>query len=160
MSAAVYGTAPRAAALALAIGGAFALLGVEPLFGRAILPEDDIARGGHPVVMLGHGYWQRAFGADPQVVGRTLRMGGRDYTIIGVAPPTYRGGLSLLTPAFYVPMSMLDEVLQEMSVMKPQPGLNMQQTAQWIAEHQQITRNILGQMMEEHHLMMQQMDDR
>jgi hypothetical protein len=57
-------------------------------------------------------------------------------------------------------MSMLDEVLQEMSVMKPQPGLNMQQTAQWIAEHQQITRNILGQMMEEHHLMMQQMDDR
>ena len=34
--------------------------------------------------MLGHGYWQRAFGADPQVVGRTLRMGGRPYTIIGI----------------------------------------------------------------------------
>src|SRR5688500_1236937 len=67
-------------------GGAFALLGVEPAIGRAILPEDDIARGGHPVVMLGHGYWQRAFGADPKVVGRTLRMGGRGYTIIGVAP--------------------------------------------------------------------------
>ena len=73
-------------------GGAFALLGVEPRLGRAILPEDDIARGGHPVVMLSHGYWQRAFGADPQVVGRTLRMGGRSYTIIGVAPAHYRGG--------------------------------------------------------------------
>jgi predicted permease len=92
-------------------GGAFALLGVEPLLGRAILPEDDIARGGHPVVMLGHGYWERAFGADPQVVGRTLRMGGRNYTIIGVAPPTYRGGLSLLTPAFYVPMAMVEEIM-------------------------------------------------
>jgi putative ABC transport system permease protein len=72
-------------------GGAFALLGVEPLFGRAILPEDDIARGGHPVVMLSYGYWQRAFGADPDVVGRTLRLGGRGYTIIGVAPADYRG---------------------------------------------------------------------
>ncbi len=92
-------------------GGAFALLGVRPHLGRAILPEDDIARGGHPVVMLGHGYWQRAFGADPQVVGRTLRMGGRPYTIIGVAPASYRGGTAVLTPAFYVPMAMANELM-------------------------------------------------
>ena len=43
-------------------GGAFALLGIQPQLGRAIRPEDDVARGGHPVVMLSHGYWQRAFG--------------------------------------------------------------------------------------------------
>ena len=92
-------------------GGTFALLGVEPLLGRAILPEDDVARGGHPVVMLGHGYWQRAFGADPQVVGRTLRMGGRAYTIIGVAPANYYGGTAVLTPAFYVPMAMANELM-------------------------------------------------
>ena len=92
-------------------GGAFALLGVQPHLGRAILPEDDIARGGHPVVMLGHGYWQRAFGADPQVVGRTLRMGGRAYTIIGVAPANYYGGTAVLTPAFYVPMAMANELM-------------------------------------------------
>jgi predicted permease len=92
-------------------GGTFALLGVKPLLGRAILPEDDIARGGHPVVMLGHGDWQRAFGADPQVVGRTLRMGGRAYTIIGVAPPNYYGGTAVLTPAFYVPMAMVNELM-------------------------------------------------
>ena len=92
-------------------GGAFALLGVGPHLGRAILPEDDVARGGHPVVMLSHGYWQRAFGGDPQVVGRTLRMGRRGYTIIGVAPPEYHGGLPAVTPAFYVPMAMLDELM-------------------------------------------------
>jgi predicted permease len=92
-------------------GGAFALLGVEPQLGRTILPEDDVARGGHPVVMLSHGYWQRAFGADPQVVGRTLRMGGRGYTIIGVAPASYPGGLPAVTPAFYVPMAMVDELM-------------------------------------------------
>jgi predicted permease len=92
-------------------GGAFALLGIEPMLGRAILPEDDVARGGHPVVMLSHGYWQRAFGADTQVVGQMLRMGGRSYTIIGVAPASYRGGLAVMTPAFFVPMSMVDELM-------------------------------------------------
>jgi macrolide transport system ATP-binding/permease protein len=95
----------------LVTGGAFALLGVEPLLGRAILPEDDVARGGHPVVMLSYGYWQRAFGADPQVVGRTLRLGGRGYTVIGVAPANYRGAFRLLTPAFYVPMAMANELM-------------------------------------------------
>ena len=92
-------------------GGAFALLGVTPAIGRAIQAEDDAARGGHPVVMLSYGYWQRAFGGDPEIVGRPLIIGGRNYTIIGVAPPDYRGGLPAVTPAFYVPMSMLDEVM-------------------------------------------------
>jgi predicted permease len=92
-------------------GGAFALLGIEPQLGRAIRADDDIARGGHPVVILGHGYWQRAFGGDPEIVGRTLQMGRRGYTIIGVAPANYRGGLTALTPAFYVPMAMLNELM-------------------------------------------------
>jgi putative ABC transport system permease protein len=92
-------------------GGAFALLGIEPRLGRPIQPEDDVARAGHPVVMLSHGYWQRAFGGDPQVVGRPLPMGRRSYTIVGVAPADYRGGLPAVTPAFYVPMAMLDELM-------------------------------------------------
>src|SRR5688572_11990449 len=92
-------------------GGAFALLGIEPQLGRAIRADDDIARGGHPVVILSHGYWQRAFGGDPEIVGRTLQMGRRGYTIIGVAPANYRGGLTALTPAYYVPMAMLDELM-------------------------------------------------
>ncbi len=94
-----------------ATGGAFALLGIKPRLGRAIAPEDDVARGGHPVVMLSHGYWQRAFGGDPQVVGRTLQVGRRSYTIVGVAPADYRGGLPAITPAFYVPMAMQDELM-------------------------------------------------
>jgi len=92
-------------------GGTFALLGIEPEIGRAIQPEDDVARGGHPVVMLSHGYWRRAFGGDPQAVGRELRMGRRAYTIIGVAPADYRGGLGPVTPAFYVPIAMVDELM-------------------------------------------------
>jgi putative ABC transport system permease protein len=95
-------------------GGAFALLGIEPRLGRAIQADDDVARGGHPVVMLSHGYWQRAFGADLHVVGRKLQMGGRSYTIIGVAPADYHGGLPAFTPAFYISMAMLDEMGIEM----------------------------------------------
>ena len=92
-------------------GGALALLGVEPHLGRDILPEDDVARGGHPVVMLSYGYWKRAFGGDPRMVGRTMWMGRRSYTIVGVAPADYHGGIPALTPAFFVPMAMLDDLM-------------------------------------------------
>ena len=92
-------------------GGAFALLGVEPHLGRAIQSSDDVTRGGHPVVMLSYAYWQRAFGGDPGAVGRTLQLSGRGYTIVGVAAPSYRGGLPAITPSFYVPMAMFDEVM-------------------------------------------------
>jgi len=92
-------------------GGAFALLGIEPQLGRAILPEDDVTHGGRPVVMLSDGYWRRAFAADPLVIGRTLRLAGHNYVVIGVAPARYRGGLPAVTPAFYVPMAMLDELM-------------------------------------------------
>ncbi|HEU4687472.1 MAG TPA: ABC transporter permease [Vicinamibacterales bacterium] len=92
-------------------GNTFSLLGIEPLLGRAIQPADDVARGGHPVVMLSYGYWQRAFGGDPQVVGRTLQIGRRGYTIIGVAPADYRGALPAIAPAFYVSTAMLESVM-------------------------------------------------
>ena len=85
-------------------GNYFPLLGVEASLGRVIGASDDVAPGGHPVVMLSHGYWQRAFGGDLDVVGRELRLSARAYTIIGVAPATYRG--SLLAPEFYIPMTM------------------------------------------------------
>ena len=51
-------------------GNYFPLLGVEASLGRVIGASDDVAPGGHPVVMLSHGYWQRAFGGDLDVVGR------------------------------------------------------------------------------------------
>jgi predicted permease len=106
-----YGGAAGAVIGEAVTGGAFALLGVEPYLGRALQAEDDVARGGHPVVMLSHAYWQRAFGGDPHVIGRPLRLSGRDYTIIGIAPASYRGGLPAITPSFYVPMAMFDEVM-------------------------------------------------
>ena len=63
-------------------GSYFPMLGIEAAVGRTLLPSDDVSRGGHPVVMLDHRYWQSAFAGDPHVVGREMRVGGRAYTVL------------------------------------------------------------------------------
>ena len=91
-------------------GNYFPMLGVAAAVGRTLLPEDDVARGGHPVVVLDFRYWQSAFGADPGIVGRTLRVSGRTYAIVGVGPSDFQGSIRGLTPAFYAPYSMVEEL--------------------------------------------------
>lgn len=62
-----------------------AFLGISPSLGRAFLPEES--RPGAPdVAMLGYGLWQRRFGGDPGLLGRTITLNGRSYTIVGVVP--------------------------------------------------------------------------
>jgi putative ABC transport system permease protein len=62
--------------------GAFDLLGVRPILGRSLTEEDDQARA--RVVVLNHGFWTRAFGKDPSVIGRTLVLDRQPYTVVGV----------------------------------------------------------------------------
>ena len=50
----------------------FDVLGVRPMLGRGFLPAEDSAPGGHPVVVLSYGYWQRKFGGDPAIIGKTV----------------------------------------------------------------------------------------
>ena len=77
----------------------FAVLGVSPFMGRGFLASEE-RQGGPLVVVLGHGMWQRRFGADPQMVGRTLKFEGRDYQVIGVMPRgfTFPGDIDLWFP--------------------------------------------------------------
>ena len=91
-------------------GTYFPLLGVPAQVGRTFGPDDDIAPGAHPVVMLNHGYWQRAFAGDPEVIGRELRVSGRLYTIVGVMPEDYPGSLRGLVPDVYLPFMMINEL--------------------------------------------------
>jgi macrolide transport system ATP-binding/permease protein len=92
-------------------GNFFELLGLRAVIGRTLLPEDDRVVGGHYVVMLGYGYWQRAYGGDPGVVGREIRLAGRSYTIIGVAPEDYTGNFRGMVPDIYAPVTMYDELM-------------------------------------------------
>ncbi|SPF46044.1 conserved membrane hypothetical protein [Candidatus Sulfopaludibacter sp. SbA4] len=61
----------------------FHLFGAPIALGRTFLAEEDRPRGGH-VVMLSNGLWQRRFGSDPAVIGKSLALGGEPYTIVGV----------------------------------------------------------------------------
>jgi putative ABC transport system permease protein len=70
----------------------FSLLGVKPELGRAFLPEDDkpgAALGGDAVI-LGHRLWERRFGADRDIVGRTIRLDNRPFTVVGVMPAGFQ----------------------------------------------------------------------
>ena len=65
-------------------GDYFETLGIAPAVGRMFVPSDDVP-GAAAVAVLHYGYWQRQYGGDPSVVGRTVRLNGRPFTIIGVA---------------------------------------------------------------------------
>jgi predicted permease len=69
----------------------FDVLGVRPALGRFFRPEEVRVPGAAPVAILGHGCWNRLFGADPKVVGRTVLLDGRPFTLVGVAPEGFRG---------------------------------------------------------------------
>ncbi len=85
----------------------FEVLGVRPAIGRLLGPGDEVDVGGHPVLVLGHELWQRRFGGDPSVIGRTVQAGGRGYEVVGVAPPAFRGAETLgSTPQAFVPAFM------------------------------------------------------
>lgn len=66
----------------------FELLGVDPAVGRALTSEEDRA-GGAPVALVSHALWERRFGADPDLVGRTITLSGDGVTVIGVMPPGF-----------------------------------------------------------------------
>src|SRR5262249_2851337 len=74
---------------AVASADLFALLGVNPILGRAFRPEEDKAGGGR-VVVLSHSLWLDRFSADPGVVGRALSLNGESYTVVGVAPKGFQ----------------------------------------------------------------------
>jgi predicted permease len=92
-------------------GGYFNMLGVGAHIGRPLLPEDHVAPGAHPVIVLGYEYWGRAFGSDPAAVGTSLRLAGRDYTIVGVAPPDFAGSVRGFKPDFFAPIMMWGQLM-------------------------------------------------
>ena len=90
-------------------GNAFDVLGVSVLHGRPLQPADDVFNG--PLVaVLGHDYWKTRFGADPGVVGRTVRVNTRPATIVGVAEPGFRGTNVAANPSLYFPTGVSNQL--------------------------------------------------
>ncbi|MGD8331805.1 MAG: ABC transporter permease, partial [Acidobacteriota bacterium] len=82
----------------------FEVLGVQPHLGRWFLPEENATLGTHPVAVLAYGFWQRAFGADPQIVGKTIKLNGAPFTIVGVAPAEFGGMMPVLQLDLWTPL--------------------------------------------------------
>jgi len=85
-------------------GNFFSVLDVPVALGRRIGPADDQA-GAPAVAVISHRWWQRSFGASPDVVGQGLVLNGRPYTIVGVAAPQFAGISAGFRPDVWVPIA-------------------------------------------------------
>jgi predicted permease len=90
----------------LVSGSYFSLLGLRPALGRLIEQRDDETIGAHPFTVLSHDFWETRLGANPDVIGQTIIVNGRTFTIIGVAPRGFRGTTLGAQPMVFLPMTM------------------------------------------------------
>lgn len=91
-------------------GNYFDVLRVKPILGRSFAPDEDKTPGAHAVVVLGHSLWQRRFAGDPNLVGKTVELNGRTYSVIGIAPESFKGTKFGLSLDFWAPMMMAEEL--------------------------------------------------
>ena len=117
-------------------GNTFDVLGVAPSLGRGLTADDDRIPGGHPLVVLGYGYWQRRFAGDPGVLGQAVTVNSTPMTVVGVAPPSFSGVMSATAADVLVPLTMktqltptLDDLLDRRSrfvkiIGRLRPGLS------------------------------------
>lgn len=145
----------------------FELLGSAPALGRGFTPEED-APGGNGVIVLSHGAWQRRYGGDPSVLGRTLTLDGMPVTVIGVMPsgfyfPTreteywtplaldpadaprgahYLGVIARLSPGVSIPTAGAEMRTLAERLAIAFPASNAEESAEVIALHEQVVGGV------------------
>ena len=88
----------------------FELLGVRPILGRGFLADEDLKPGGNPVMVIGERLWEKRFGGDRSIIGKTVELNRCAFTIVGVAPKDFPGTMTGLICDFWAPVSMYAEV--------------------------------------------------
>ena len=84
----------------------FDMLGVRSILGRGFVPSEDQKPGGAPVTVLSYSLWQRRFGADHRVIGRTIGLNQHPFTVVGIAPASFQGTMTGLHTDLWVPFMM------------------------------------------------------
>lgn len=109
-------------------GNYYRELGARPALGRLIEPSDvnEAAMTGEPIVVLSWEFWQREFGGDPSVVGRTLKADGEPLTIVGVAPRGFLGLSIAIDHDVTVPITLVPKISQSEASM-------VEGTSSWVA---------------------------
>jgi predicted permease len=87
----------------------FAVLGIAPVLGRGFTEEEVSRPGEAAVAVISHGLWERRFGRDPRILQRSMRLNGREYPVIGVAPPRFRGFELFAATEVWIPVTMARE---------------------------------------------------
>jgi predicted permease len=89
-------------------GNYFQLLGLKPVLGRLLTPQDDTAKNANPVLVLSHSYWKTRFAASRDVVGQTVLVNGHPFTVLGVTPEGFDSAIGGYKPGAFIPISMGD----------------------------------------------------
>jgi predicted permease len=107
------GKDPVSAAGFAASGNYFDVLRVQPYLGRFFHSSDEHGPNSAPWLVLSYAYWHSHFHQDRGVVGRVVQLDKHPFTIIGVAPPEFRGTLMFISPNFFMPIVNQDQVSGE-----------------------------------------------
>jgi predicted permease len=100
----------------------FSVLGVEMAAGRPFAADEGLKPGAAPVVVLSHRFWQRRFGTDPSLIGKTVTLNRQPFTVIGVTAPEFNG-TEILAPDLWMPITMQAQVMPGRDYL-PEPNLS------------------------------------
>ncbi|MDT7603525.1 MAG: hypothetical protein QOF61_1522 [Acidobacteriota bacterium] len=127
----------------------FQMLGTKPALGRVFTREEDQPKG-RRVIVLSYGFWQRSFGANPQIIGQEIPLGSQPMTVIGVMPQGFKYPVEMQQVDFWTPLApMLSEAdltkrdyVSLTLLAKTKPGVT---TGQAQAEFETISRRLQAQ---------------
>ncbi|MGV3711113.1 MAG: ABC transporter permease, partial [Gemmatimonas sp.] len=117
------GDGGRTAYGAIVTANYFSVLGVQPMLGRFFLDGEDQQPLAHPLVVVSYDFWKSQLGGDSSLVGQSVGVNGRPYTLIGVAPEHFVGVFTPIRTAAWVSMSMQPAV---------RPTRSLNETAHWL----------------------------
>ena len=104
------GGLPRVVMVSFVSDNYFDVLGVDLAAGRPFRPEEAKAGTAEPVAVLSHTMWRTEFDADPAVIGRSIRVAGREFSIVGVAPESYTGLHAFVRESLFLPLGLMPEI--------------------------------------------------
>ncbi len=140
------GGSPERALFTVVSGNYFEVLGLEAVVGRTFSPEEREQMGAGNVIVLSYGFWQRRFAGDPNIAGTPVKLSGKPFTIIGVAPESFPGTYGLIVTDGYIPLTAGDSLsvefrksLEDRSdngyrvIARLQPGVSLEQARAAVA---------------------------
>jgi predicted permease len=98
------GDATESAVVELVTGNYFSTFAVTAALGRVVQPQDDRLNAGEPVAVLSDRWWRTRFAGSPSALGSSVHLNGAMFTVVGVAPPAFRGSYEAVATDMWVPL--------------------------------------------------------